>query len=50
MEEERDAYLPKYNVSDMKSEPIIVTITMHKGLNAVTKTGPLDFITSPCTQ
>jgi hypothetical protein len=30
--------------------PMIATITVHKGLTAVTNTGPLDFTTTPCTK
>lgn len=31
-------------------EPMIATIIIIKGLKAVAKTGPLFFITSPCTK
>ena len=41
------AHLPKYMVSDKMKELIIATRTMLTGLKALTKTGPLSFITIP---
>ena len=40
-----NAHLPMFNVSDRMKEPIIITRTTLRGLKAVTKTGPLSFIT-----
>ena len=42
-----DMYLPKYSVSDKMKELKVATIIMHRGLNVVTKTGPLVFIITP---
>jgi len=43
------AYLPKVISSARTMEPKVAVIIMHKGLKAVTNTGPLSFITMPCT-
>lgn len=40
-------YLPKYIFSCKMKELKIATITMLNGLKAVTKTGPLSFMTTP---
>lgn len=41
-----NAHLPKYMVSERMKEPIIATRIVLRGVKAVTKTGPLSFITS----
>lgn len=43
-------YLPKFNFSERIKVLKIATITMLKGLKAVTKTGPFVLIIIPDTQ
>jgi len=42
-------YLPRNICSAKMKEPMIATMIIIKGLKAVANTGPLVFITSPCT-
>lgn len=42
-------YLPRKIFSAKIKEPMIATMIIIKGLKAVANTGPLFFITSPCT-
>ena len=42
-----EMYLPRWSFSAKMIEPKIATMTMQRGLNAVTNTGPCVFITSP---
>ena len=43
----QEMYLPRWSFSAKMMEPKTVTMIMQRGLNAVTKTGPRVFITSP---
>lgn len=42
-------YLPRWSCSREMREPKAATMIMQRGLKAVAKTGPLIFITTPCT-
>ena len=42
-------YLPKWSFSDRTKKAMTITIIIRRGLKAVTNTGPMVFITRPCT-